>query len=370
VATKRKTPKGERGRADNVEMMERVRQIIDLASGHQQPTREELAAEFKITTRALANVISYMKAIGVEISSQPRPRDGKKGYVVNAANFLRQDMSVAEAVASVLLTQSALGTPLAADRDSAASGVHRIASSLGKGVRQKLEQLEGRFAVRLLRAAKPPHPNTFRVVLDCLLENRVMTMEYESPYAAKKGPAAADAAMGAATAAAAGAGPKARKIETVLVEPYGVFFAKRSWYLVGRKRPSGAMRLYKLARIKRLEATSQHFEMPRGWTIDRHLENAWEIITKDANAPTVKVVVDLSKDVAGNMLETEWHPTQQVTMRPDGSARFTARVAGFEEIVWWILSIGSNARVVEPKELRDRVHDEIRRMHRMVEQDA
>ena len=53
-------------------MMERVRQIIDLASGHQQPTREELASEFKITTRALANVISYMKAIGIEISSQTR----------------------------------------------------------------------------------------------------------------------------------------------------------------------------------------------------------------------------------------------------------------------------------------------------------
>lgn len=349
-------------------MMERVRQIIDLASGHQQPTREELAAEFKITTRALANVISYMKAIGIEISSQTRPRDGKKGYVVNAANFLRQDMSVAEAVASVLLTQSALGTPLAADRDSAESGVHRITSSLGKGVRQKLEQLEGRFAVRLLRAAKPPHPNTFRVVLDCLLENRVVTMEYESPYTAKKGPGAADAAMGAATSATGGAGPKARKIETVLVEPYGVFFARRSWYLVGRKRPAGAMRLYKLARIKRLEATSQTFEMPRGWTIDRYLENAWEIITRDA--PTAKVVIDLSKDVAGNMLETQWHPSQQVTMRPDGSARFTARVAGFEEIVWWILSIGSNARVVEPKELRDRVHDEIRRMHRMVQEDA
>jgi predicted DNA-binding transcriptional regulator YafY len=366
VAANTKTPKGERGRADNVEMMERVRRIVTLASGSDQPTREELANEFGITTRAVANVISYMKEIGIEISSQNRPRDGKKGYVVMAADFLRQDMSVAEAVASVLLTRSALGTPLAADRDSAESGVHRITSSLGKGVKQKLEQLEGRFAVRLLRAAKPPRADTFRVVLDCLLENRVVNMEYESPYAAKKGPAAAESAVGAATSTSAS--PKARKIETVLVEPYGVFFARRSWYLVARKRPSGGMRLYKLARIKRLEATSQLFEMPRGWTIDRYLEHAWEIITRDA--PPVKVVVDLSKDVAGNMLETQWHPSQQVTMRPDGSARFTARVSGFDEIVWWILSIGSNARVVEPKELRDRVHEEIRRMHRMVEQEA
>lgn len=345
-------------------MMERVQTIIARASGHDQPTREELAREFRITTRALANVIAYMKGIGIEIVSLPRPRDGRRGYVVNATNFLRQDMSVAEAVASVLLTQSALGTPLAADRDSAEAGVHRITSSLGKGVRQKLDQLQGRFAVRLLRAAKPPHPTTFRVVLDCLLENRVMAMEYESPYAPRKGPAMADSAVGAASAPSAA--PKARKIETVLVEPYGVFFARRSWYLAARKRSTGDIRQYKLARVKRIEPTSETFSMPRGWSLDAYLKNAWEIIVKDE--PLVEVVVDLSKEVAGNMLETQWHTTQKVTVRADGSARFSAKVSCLDEVTWWVLGMGSSARVVEPKELRDRVHEEIRRMHRMVEE--
>ena len=244
-------------------MMSRVKEVMSRASGHDQPTRQELAVEFKITPRSVANLISYMKKIGIQISAQPRPRDGKKGYVVNATDFLKQDLSVAEAVASVLLTQSVLGTPLAADTDATEGGVHRITASLGSAVRSKLDRLSGRFAVRLLRAAKPPRTDAFRVVLDAILENFVLNVEYESPYGVKK--------AGGAAASGASASTKARRVETVQIEPFGVFFARRSWYVVARKRPSGDMRLYKLARFKRVSITDQTFVMPRGWNLDTYL---------------------------------------------------------------------------------------------------
>lgn len=351
-------------RADKLEMHQRMQEVIELASGVDQPTRQELAERFGITPRAVSNIIADMKLFGVEIVTRPRPKDLKQGYVVLGSDFLRQDMSISEAVASVLLTQSVLGTPLAADAPSAERGAGRIAESLGKDVRQKLERLSGRFAVRLLRAARPLNPEVFRVLLDAILENRTVSMEYESPYKDK-----GDAGRGGGTAEAPvdGAGPaagilgKARKVQTTQVEPYGVFFARRSWYLAARKRPGGEMRQYKIARIKRIEPTSVTFEMPRGWNLDKYLANAWETINTD-RAP-VRVVVDLSPKVAGNMLETTWHETQETKPLADGWVRFSARVAGIDEVIWWVLSIGSHARVVEPKELRDRVHDEIRRMH-------
>lgn len=353
-------------RADKLEMHQRMQEVIALASGVDQPTRQELAERFGITPRAVSNIIADMKLFGVEIVTRPRPKDLKQGYVVLGTDFLRQDMSISEAVASVLLTQSVLGTPLAADAPSAERGAGRIAESLGKDVRQKLERLSGRFAVRLLRAAKPLNPEIFRVLLDAILENRVVSMEYESPYKGKEGGAA-----GHADGPVDGSGPaagilgKARKVQTTQVEPYGVFFARRSWYLVARKRPGGEMRQYKIARIKRIEPTSLAFEMPRGWSVDKYLANAWETINTD-RAP-VRVVVDLSPKVAGNMLETTWHETQETKPLADGWVRFSARVAGIDEVIWWVLSIGSHARVVEPKELRDRVHEEIRRMHAAIE---
>jgi predicted DNA-binding transcriptional regulator YafY len=201
-------------------------------------------------------------------------------------------------------------------------------------------------------------------------------MEYESPYKPAKGTRAG--AAGSASAAAvtgdapaasgvnsAGSLGKARKVETVQIEPWGVFFARRSWYLIARKRPGGEMRQYKIARIKRVTAGSQTFELPRGWTVDGYLKNAWETINSPG-AP-VKVVVDLSPTVAGNMVETKWHESQEFKPLSDGWVRFTAKVAGLDEIMWWVLGIGSNARVVAPPELRDKVHAEIRRMHAMIE---
>ena len=80
--------------------------------------------------------------------------------------------------------------------------LHRLARHLKaerEQVRGKLGRLSGRFAVRLLRAAKPPHGDAFRVLLDGLMENRAVSMEYESPYKAGK------------SAASAGAAGKARK---------------------------------------------------------------------------------------------------------------------------------------------------------------
>jgi predicted DNA-binding transcriptional regulator YafY len=129
------------------------------------------------------------------------------------------------------------------------------------------------------------------------------------------------------------------------------------------------MRLYKLARFKRVALTDTHFTMPRGWTIDGYLKNAWEVIVNQDAKPT-RVVIEFDAKVAGNMIETVWHPSQEIEHLPGGAIRFTATVAGFDELQPWILGYGSHARVIAPKELRERVHAEIRAMHHAVEREA
>ncbi|MFM8731067.1 MAG: helix-turn-helix transcriptional regulator, partial [Phycisphaerales bacterium] len=241
-----------------------------------------------------------------------------------------------------------LGTPLSGDDDASGKAVGRLEAALADTVRGKLKRLEGRFAIRILQAAKPPRPEVFRTVLDGILENRVLHMGYESPY--KAGARAQAAASG-----------KARKVETVAIEPYGLFFAKRGWYVVANKRPGHGMRQYKLARIRQVTLGEQTFALPRGWTVDGYLRNSWEIIVDDT-APTTRVVVDVDASFAGNVIETRWHPTQTVEVRPDGSVRLGFSVAGTEEVFWWVMGMGSRARVVAPAELRDRIALEISAM--------
>jgi predicted DNA-binding transcriptional regulator YafY len=150
---------------------------------------------------------------------------------------------------------------------------------------------------------------------------------------------------------------KARKVETVTVEPYGVFFAKRGWYLVASKRPGQGMRQYKLARIRQVTLGEQTFALPRGWTVDGYLRRSWEIIV-DERAGETRVVIDVDAKVAGNVTETRWHPSQSVEARADGSARLSFSVSGLEEVFWWVMGLGRHVRVVAPATLADQVRRE------------
>jgi predicted DNA-binding transcriptional regulator YafY len=112
----------------------------------------------------------------------------------------------------------------------------------------------------------------------------------------------------------------------------------------------------------------QSFTLPRGWTVDGYLRNSGEIIVEE-KAATTRVVIDLDASVAGNLIETRWHPSQTVDVRPDGSARLVFSVAGTEEVFWWVMGMGSRARVVAPAELRERARREAAAMAMAMEPD-
>jgi predicted DNA-binding transcriptional regulator YafY len=50
-----------------------------------------------------------------------------------------------------------------------------------------------------------------------------------------------------------------------------------------------------------------------------------------------------------------WHPTQKIEKSADGSALFTVTVAGWEEMLYWILSFGADAEVISPDAMREAV---------------
>jgi predicted DNA-binding transcriptional regulator YafY len=60
-----------------------------------------------------------------------------------------------------------------------------------------------------------------------------------------------------------------------------------------------------------------------------------------------------------------WHSTQTTEALPDGGVRFTATVNGYDEILWWILQMGSHARVISPPELQVLVARELEATRRL-----
>ncbi|MFO0961546.1 MAG: WYL domain-containing protein [Phycisphaerales bacterium] len=347
-------------RADSVEMARRAQEVARMAAGPNPPTRQELADLFKITPRAVSNLIEYARQIGIDLDTKPRA-DGKRAYTLRGGMMLDRPMSVSEAIASLTLTEAVIGTPLAADPQATQETAHRLRGAIRKDVDAQLARLQGRFAVRMLKAAKPADPTIFATVMEGIMRNRVLAVDYEST-ASKRDRARGSAGGADAAGGGGGARARARAITTVEIEPYGVFFAKRSWYLVARKRGAQEMRMYKLARFRRVMATELEFELPRGWNIDAYLADTWEVV-RDPKAPRSRVVVDVEGDFAATVEETRWHPSQRATPLAGGAVRFSFEVAGLSEVLYWILSMGAHATPVSPPELVDAVREEIARMH-------
>ncbi len=134
------------------------------------------------------------------------------------------------------------------------------------------------------------------------------------------------------------------------VLPYRMLFSRRSWYLIGRSSIHRATRTFNVGRILDLAVLDDAYRIPRGFSIDRYLRNAWHLIPEPG--PDREVTVRFAPRVAENVAEVTWHKTQRLQMLPDGSLDYHVTVSGLREISWWILGYGDQAEVLKPPELR------------------
>jgi proteasome accessory factor B len=73
---------------------------------------------------------------------------------------------------------------------------------------------------------------------------------------------------------------------------------------------------------------------------------------------TEEITIRFSPEAASDIKRKKWHPSQKITDNKDGSIDFTVTISGHDEIMKWILSWGSKAKVISPKELKEKIKKE------------
>ena len=68
-----------------------------------------------------------------------------------------------------------------------------------------------------------------------------------------------------------------KEIRTRL-NPYRLLFSRRSWYVIGRSSLHRSTRTFNVGRVLELEPLDDRFQVPRGFSIERYLRNAWLLI--------------------------------------------------------------------------------------------
>jgi proteasome accessory factor B len=151
------------------------------------------------------------------------------------------------------------------------------------------------------------------------------------------------------------AAPRQATVRPYLLEPS---LQTHALYLIGFDESRGALRTFKIERIRSAVLTPRTFDPPDPAETTSALRPAWDII---ADQPPVAVELRFAPEVATRVLEATWHPTQTVSTEADGSLRWSATVSGTIEIRLWILSWGADVEVLAPEALRTDVADTLRR---------
>ena len=150
---------------------------------------------------------------------------------------------------------------------------------------------------------------------------------------------------------------KRTRVHPYFLEPDA---ALRSVYLIGHDEPAGAMRTYKIERIRSATLTTDRYEIPEDFDPDAWLANSWGIWSSDST-PTELVRLRFDASVAHRVREAVWHRSQVLTGLEDGGVELMVTVAGTVEIRPWIMSWGDGVEVMEPPELRDAVAQAVRK---------
>lgn len=144
------------------------------------------------------------------------------------------------------------------------------------------------------------------------------------------------------------------------IEPYGW---GHSIHTIGHREPPGALRTFKLERIKRIELLEETFTIPADFDPGTLLEHAWGIWYTDDEP--VEVRLRFTPQGAQRLKENKWHPTEQIESLPDGGCIWMAEVAEVQEMVPWIRGWGADVEVLVPYDLREAMTHEARRLARL-----
>ncbi len=126
-----------------------------------------------------------------------------------------------------------------------------------------------------------------------------------------------------------------------------------SVYAIGLAEPRGAVRVFKLERVRTAALTGETFDPPPTDDLLARLDQAWEVWLSDEEGTAVRL--RFTAEAARKVCEARWHPSQRVEQLADGGVELRLVVASTVELVPWVLGWGAACEVLEPAQLRDQV---------------
>ena len=125
------------------------------------------------------------------------------------------------------------------------------------------------------------------------------------------------------------------------VEPLKLWFKEKAWYLFAYCRKKKDIRQFKIARIKNLELTCEHFE--------RELKKEDLKNQNNVNGKGTKIVIEVNKSQAYRVYDEFFE--ENIAKKENGNFEITIEIFENEWLYGYLLSFGEYLEVLEPKRI-------------------
>src|SRR5271157_523284 len=307
-------------------------QVIDLAVRRQAwPNARTLARELEVTRRTIQRDIAFMRR-----RQAPLEFDSvRNGYYYTDPSYRFPYFQVTEGELVALLISAQVmdqyrGTPFEQDLRKALAKISEI---LPDTIEVPLDALTGCLSV-LPRVQTTYDPEVFRVLVAAVRQSRQLRMVY---WTASR-----------------------NETQKRTFDPYDLVLAPDDdWCLIGHCHLRKDIRLFKVQRVRSAVETGECFCRPAGFRAREFMAESFGTIRGHGD---FHVVLRFTPAYAGLIAEKQWHASQVVEPQPDGSLILRLHMNDLRLVKRWVMYWGAECEVVEPRELRRLVLQEINRM--------
>jgi predicted DNA-binding transcriptional regulator YafY len=294
---------------------------------------EAVPDEYPNNTRTVRRDLEALEAVGFPVVTERHHGQTRWRLIEGFRNIPALGFSATELMAltfSRKLPQPLEGTEIQAALNSA---LNKVASALPPQGHEYIRALDNLFSIGL-----GPHKNyqqytkTVDLITQAIDKTRTAQMRYFS----------------------ASRGTTSRRE----VDPYRLWYAAGGLYLIAYCHLRKDVRLFAVERIRSVALTDHPYQMPLGFDVEEYVQDALMVM----RGRRIDVELLFSEKVAAWVKDKLWHASQESFPMKDRRLKMTLKVADTDELVGWILSFGSQVRVVNPESLRIKVRDQARKI--------
>jgi len=148
-----------------------------------------------------------------------------------------------------------------------------------------------------------------------------------------------------------------KTINTNLI-PFHMRNIGHEWFVFGRSSYHKSVCTFNLNQINNIVIFNEYC-INNDFDVADYLGHAWSI-SPEGRLHSVKL--RFLPKIAHTVIDVQWHSTQEVELKEDGSAIVTFHIDGLSEVSQWILSHGNQVEVLSPEILRQKIRHTAKKM--------